>query len=466
MRKGIRVTACVLAAAVFLGGVPAAGAEAGTEAGTKAALKTKKMNLRVGKKKAIAVKNKKKKAVYTYKSSKPGIAKVSKKGVVTGVKPGKAKITVKEKWKKKVKKIGSVTVVVKKKQGASSGEKGVPAASSQPVVSSVPTISNAPAASNVPAVPSEPGTPNAPAASDAPDVSPSPSASAEPLGTPAPTEVPPELQPIELQPIVHDLPEDFDEEIENVTYGTLVEEEYYSTTTGKDRNVNIILPANYTEEKKYPVLYLLHGIGGNQNEWIRGGQPQYVIGNLVARGLAKEMIVVVPNCRARADDSATNEFSLEHYQAFDNFINDLRDNLMPYVNSKYSVASGRKNTAIAGLSMGGRESLNIGLKMPETFGYIGAFSPGYGVFGYTANGVTEEGLFTEETFRLPEEYKENTLLMLNNGISEGGENAIGGTCHRVLEANGIPHLFYVTEGGHDFKVWKHGLYNFALQIFN
>ena len=151
--------------------------------------------------------------------------------------------------------------------------------------------------------------------------------------------------------------------------------------------------------------------------------------------------------------------------AFDNFINDLRDNLMPYIEEEYSIATGRKNTAIAGLSMGGRESLNIGLHMPETFGYIAAFSPGFGVFAYEANGVKEDGLFTEETFRLPEEYKDHTLLMLNNGISEGGENALGGQCHKVLEKNEIPHLFYVTEGGHDFKVWKHGLYNFALQIF-
>ena len=138
---------------------------------------------------------------------------------------------------------------------------------------------------------------------------------------------------------------------------------------------------------------------------------------------------------------------------------------MPYMKENYSIAEGRENTAIAGFSMGGRESLNIGLNMPETFGYIAAFSPGYGVFAYEANGVAEKGLFTEETFRLPDEYKNNTLLMLNNGKSEGGENALGGTYHKVLTKNGIPHMFYVTDGGHEMKVWKHGLYNFATRIF-
>lgn len=73
--------------------------------------------------------------------------------------------------------------------------------------------------------------------------------------------------------------------------------------------------------------------------------------------------------------------------------------------------------------------------------------------------------FTEETFRLPDEYKDNTLVLLNNGSSEGGENALGGTCHKVLTKNGTPHMFYVTEGGHEMKVWKHGLYNFATRIF-
>lgn len=273
-----------------------------------------------------------------------------------------------------------------------------------------------------------------------------------------------EPTPTPIGPKEFEVPGDYDKADENVTYGTKKTDTYYSTTTKKERKVNIILPPDYTEEKKYPVLYLLHGIGGDENEWM-SGTPQYIIGNLVKRGLAKEMILVLPNCRARENDKATTEFTLEHYAAFDNFINDLRDNLMPYMKQNYSIAEGRENTAIAGLSMGGRESLNIGLNMPETFGYIAAFSPGYGVFAYEANGVAEKGLFTEETFRLPDEYKDNTLLLINNGSNEGGENALGGTCHKVLTNNGIPHLFYVTAGGHEMKVWKHGLYNFATRIF-
>lgn len=390
------------------------GITAGAKSKAKAKLSTKKIVLQVKQSKKIKITGKNKKAKYTFKSSNKKVVKVSSKGVVKALKPGTAKITVKETYKKKTKKVGTVTVRSRAKCILPPPKTAVPTA--QPPA----TVTETPAATVEP--------------------------------------------PLELKPITYDVPSGFDEKQDGVAYGKAVRESYFSDTTGKYRKVNIILPPDYTEEKEYPVLYLLHGIGGDENEWL-DGNPAYVVGNLVAEGLAKDMIIVIPNCRARANDAATTEFSLEHYKAFDNFINDLRDNLMPYMEDNYSIATGRKNTAIAGLSMGGRESLNIGLHMPETFGYIAAFSPGFGVFAYEANGVKEDGLFTEETFRLPEEYKDHTLLMLNNGISEGGENALGGQCHKVFEKNEIPHLFYVTEGGHDFKVWKHGLYNFALQIF-
>lgn len=394
----------------------------------KATIKTTKLTIQVGKKKSIKLKNKREKAKYTYKSSKTYIAKVSKKGQVTAVKAGKAKITVKEKLGRKTRKVGTITVVVTDKNA-----KSTPTPSGNSTVDPTPTATGT---ATPTATPEETATPT-----------PSATATATPIG-----------------PAGYEVPVGYDKSDKTVTYGTKKSVTYYSTTTQKDRKVNIILPAGYTTEKKYPVLYLLHGIGGDENEWMTGN-PQYVVGNLIAQGQAKDMILVIPNCRARENDAATNEFSLDHYAAFDNFINDLRDNLMPYIKENYSIAEGRENTAIAGYSMGGRESLNIGLHMPETFGYIASFSTGYGVFAYEANGVAEEGLFTEETFRLPDEYKDNTLLMLNNGSSEGGENSLGGNCHKVLTKNGIPHIYYVTTGGHEMRVWKHGLYNFAKRIF-
>lgn len=262
----------------------------------------------------------------------------------------------------------------------------------------------------------------------------------------------------------YDVPENFSAVQEGVNYGTMMEITYDSKTTGTTRKANIILPPDYSEEKEYPVLYLLHGIGGNHNEW-KNGQAANVIGNLVAAGETSEMIVVMPNVRARANDGSnpSDIYSLEHYQAFDNFINDLRDDLMPFLEANYAVATGKENTAIAGLSMGGRESLYIGFSMPETFGYIGAFCPAPGLLSYSNFGVSEEGLFTTETFTLPE--GSNNFVMIVAGLSDTVVGAFPSSYHQALEDNGVEHVYYETQGGHDFGVWRHGLYNFAKNIF-
>lgn len=260
------------------------------------------------------------------------------------------------------------------------------------------------------------------------------------------------------------VPEGFDTAKEGVVYGTLKEISYDSKTTGTMRKANIILPPKYDENKKYPVLYLLHGIGGDHNEWL-GAEPVNVLSNLVAEGKAKEMIVVIPNVRARANDAADPQdiYTLEHYKAFDNFINDLRDDLMPYMEANYPLLKGKGNTAIAGLSMGGRETLYIGLSMPDVFGYIGAFTSAPGLLPYTNFGVSEEGLFTKETLTLPK--GSDNFILINAGISDDIVKHFPQTYYETLEENGVECIFYVTEGGHDFVVWKNGLYNFAKKIF-
>ncbi len=397
------------------------------EAVQKAKPAINKLNLKVGEKKTIKIKKKSKKAVYSFKSSNKKVAPVNKKGVVTAKKQGSAKITLSEKKKGalKAKKIGKVNVFVSHKTTISQSPAYTPSSASQ-----------------------------TPAANLTPTATP-----AQPAPEPTPTATP------IVYPDSHEAPQGFDEKQDGVKYGTVEKIQYFSSVTGKNRNANIILPPDYSEENSYPVLYLFHGIGGNENEWLEG-KPNEIVSNLIADGLAKEMIMVIPNIRAGANDSyPSNPFSLEHYAMFDNFINDLRECLMPYMEDNYSIALGRENTAICGLSMGGRESLYIGFNMLPTIGYIAALSPGYGVFAYEANGVAEKGLFTEETFTIPENYRNNTFIMIVNGISEGGENALGGTCSRVLTDNGVNHWFYTTPGAHDFVTWKNGLYNFAKCIF-
>lgn len=400
----------------------------------KATLGTKTLSLKVKQSKKIVI-EKKKGAKYTFKSSKTSVAVVSSKGKVTAKKAGSAQITVKEKYKKKTRKVGIVMVKVKKED---------------PVVKSTPT-----------ATPQtdydRPGTPT---------VAPTSPATAKPTATPTtkptakptvkPTQGPTATVPPEFAP-----PADYTKKKTGVSYGEKVKITYDSTTTGVARNAWVVLPEGYTETETYPVVYLLHGIGGDENEWFQG-KPMEIVGNLVAAGEADKMIMVFPNIRARKNDKAWFELTVEHFQAFDNFINDLKNDLMPYIEKKYSVKTGRENTAVCGLSMGGRETLNIGLKMPEKFGYIGAFEPAVGVLPY----YLENGLFTEDTMTLPNEYKNNTFLMIVKGQSDGtvGENPL--LYHNALTKNGVPHIYYDMPGGHDFSVWNNGLYNFAKRIFS
>lgn len=259
-------------------------------------------------------------------------------------------------------------------------------------------------------------------------------------------------------------PNGYDKLREGVDYGTITKIDYYSRTTETVRKANVWLPSNYNENKKYPVLYLLHGIGGDENEWLQGN-VEYILGNLISEKEDVEMIVVFPNVRARKDDLANPKdiFTLQHFKAFDNFINDLTNDLMPYIENNYPIKAGRCNTAIAGLSMGGREALYIGFTLYKTFGYIGAFCPAFGIFEYFNNGVVEDGLFTEENFKIPDDLQ--TLIMIVKGKDDSIVLNEPVRHHNALVKNNVNHIYYEAEGGHDFTVWNHGLYNFAKRIF-
>ncbi|MCI7129796.1 MAG: alpha/beta hydrolase-fold protein [Lachnospiraceae bacterium] len=241
---------------------------------------------------------------------------------------------------------------------------------------------------------------------------------------------------------------------------------YFSKVTRTYRRANVILPGGYDEKKNYPVLYLLHGIGGDENEW-KAANPEIVSANLVQEKKACEMIIVLVNARARAEDQVPQEdlFTIEHFRAFDAFKQDLTGCLMPYMETNFKVLKGREHTAIAGLSMGGRTSLYIGLTMTDVFGYIGAFSPAFGLLPYTNNGVTEEGLLGERGLCLPKEHAEDTLVMIVHGTSDTVVRDEPVRYHEALERNGSRHVFDLVEGGHDFRVWSYALNIFLQTIF-
>lgn len=276
-------------------------------------------------------------------------------------------------------------------------------------------------------------------------------------------------------------------DINSVNVGTIQDIEYESTVVAENKTVarkaKVALPKNYDAGKKYPVVYMLHGIFGNETTLV-GDDTQYVVWNTIASGVAEDMIFVFPNACANesgqpyytadAEGNLTNGFNLTHYKAYDNFINDMRECLMPYINENYSTYTDRNHTAICGFSMGGRVSLHIGMTMQDTFGYIGAFCPAFGIFAYDNYGVHEDGLFTQETFTLQEQYMNDTQIVIVKGKNDTIVREEPKRYSEALTANGVSHLFYETMGGvegnigkgeHDGDVYKHGLYNFMKLLF-
>ncbi len=256
------------------------------------------------------------------------------------------------------------------------------------------------------------------------------------------------------QEMVQQAPAGFDSMRTNIAHGKIDTVSYVSTTVGTTRRAIIYLPPGYSKKRKYPVLYLLHGIGGDEKEWLNGGKPQLILDNLYAEGKIKAMIVVLPNGRAMKDDRATgNIMAPDKVQAFADFERDLLNDLIPYIEKKFPVLKEREDRAIAGLSMGGGQSLNFGLGNLDKFAWIGAFSA-------APNTKKPEELLPD-----PEKAKKALkLLWISCGASDG-LIVFSYRTHNYLQKNNIPHLYCIEPGVHDFKVWKNGLYMFSQFLF-
>ncbi|HPH89350.1 MAG TPA: alpha/beta hydrolase-fold protein, partial [Ferruginibacter sp.] len=246
----------------------------------------------------------------------------------------------------------------------------------------------------------------------------------------------------------------FDVLRENIPHGNLDSITYQSKTVGNKRKALVYTPPGYSKKNKYPVLYLLHGIGGDEKEWLNGAQPQIILDNLYADGKLQPMIVVMPNGRAMKDDRATgNIFDSDKVQAFANFEKDLLNDLVPFVEKKYAVLTDREHRAIAGLSMGGGQSLNFGLGNLDKFAWIGGFS--------SAPNTKPPAKLIPDVTAAKEKIK---LLFISCGASDWLIDFSKRT-HDYLQQNNIPHIYFIEPGVHDFKVWKNGLYMFSQLIF-
>jgi enterochelin esterase-like enzyme len=251
-----------------------------------------------------------------------------------------------------------------------------------------------------------------------------------------------------------DAPAGFKQSRHGIPHGRIESFDYESTVTGKRRQANVYLPPGYTAEHKYPVLYLLHGIGGDETEWMHVASPNVLLDNLIADDRAVPMIVVMPNGRALPDDRAVgNPFTPEKITGFANFERDLLDCLIPAIQSKYSTLADRENRAIAGLSMGGGQTLDFGLGHLETFAWLGAFSA-------APNTKPPVELMPDPTAAR----RRLKLLYISCGDRDGLINISQGV-HRYLKKHDVPHVWNVDDHGHDAETWSSNLYYFVQRIF-
>ena len=260
-------------------------------------------------------------------------------------------------------------------------------------------------------------------------------------------------------------PAGFDKAPEGGIRGKLEQVYYDSKTINAKRWMEVYTPPGYSTENKYPVLYLLHGIGGNERrEWTGGGAAHVIIENLIAEKKIPPMIVVFPNGNASASGASQERGGRGPGGGGDpaeisgpgwgkNFESDLINDIIPYIESHYSVKVGREHRALAGLSMGGGQSLNIGLGNLNVFAHVGGFS--------SAPNTRAPEVLVPDPAKAKDQLK---VLWLSCG-NRDSLMSFSLRTHRYLKEKGVPHIWHVDSNGHDFRHWKNSLYWYAQQIF-
>ncbi len=264
-----------------------------------------------------------------------------------------------------------------------------------------------------------------------------------------------------------DVPADVTSKQGNVDYGRVESKTYYSDFAGKTKSVNVLLPAGYDGTKQYPVLYILHGIFGNENSMLDQSMAvQAIAGNLAAKGEAEQMIIVFPSMFTSKTKNGCDGFSPDNMEAYDNFLYDIADSLMPFIESNYSVKKGRENTAITGFSMGGREALYIGLMRSDLFGYIGSACAAPGIVATVDNFATHVGCLQESEVKFKDGNPLPELFLISAARFDGTVGEYPLSYHNMLTANGVEHLWQVIENGdHGGNTVRPHLYNFLKNIF-
>jgi enterochelin esterase-like enzyme len=243
-------------------------------------------------------------------------------------------------------------------------------------------------------------------------------------------------------------------DVKNVPHGAVSQVWYYSTALGRTRRMTVYTPPGYEAGGgKYPVFYLLHGAGGSDGAWVSVGNANFILDNLIAAGKAKPMVVVM------TDGHIGTTFDPAQ-MGQDAFGADFLKDVMPYVEKNYRVTANRSNRAIAGLSMGGAQTLSIALPHLELFSAIGVFSSGL------FNGENDK-LVKDNLAALDNPALKKGLKVLWTGIGRNDSLAMpaNDAMLKVLKAHGFKVDSHTTEGAHDWVNWQHYLNEFTPLLF-
>lgn len=249
----------------------------------------------------------------------------------------------------------------------------------------------------------------------------------------------------------------------DVPHGAVAEVTYYSKALKRFRRMHVYTPPGYEKGGgKYPVFYLLHGAFDCDDSWTTVGRAGFILDNLIAAGKAKPMVVVMP-----AGHTGPFVFGGPR-PTTDDFVADFTGDVMPYTESHYRVRADRASRALAGLSMGGGQTLAIGAAHLEEFAYLGVFSSG--VFGITGRGPGSgaPGPSFEEQHRavLDDAAKKKGLKLL--WFATGKDDFVVETSRatvEMLKKHGFTVAYKETSGGHTWANWRDYLAEFAPQLF-
>jgi enterochelin esterase family protein len=265
----------------------------------------------------------------------------------------------------------------------------------------------------------------------------------------------------------------------DVPHGAVAEVTYYSSALGRFRRMHVYTPPGYENgSARYPVFYLLHGAGDSDDSWTTVGRAGFILDNLIADKKAKPMIVVMPagHTRPFSFGGPPPSSGGAPRPPADEFERDFLNDVMPTVEKRYRVLADRKNRAIAGLSMGGGQTLNIAVPHQEKFAYVGVFSSGiFGAFPPRRPGGDSSPAPTA-TARSP--WEEQNLAALNNAewrkglrllwFGTGKDDFLLQTTRSsvdLLKRYGFDVVYEETGGGHTWAVWRDYLAKFAPRLF-